>query len=208
MPWHTIRKGDWVLKLAVKHGFVSEQQIWDHAENSALRSEREDPNLLHPGDVLFIPPLSTETVSKQTEVRHRFKLKPTKTKFKVIVHDQNDEPLANEPYVLTIDSIEYQGSSDGSGLVEQEIPVNSQGGELRIGTFTIPVRLGHLSPIDTILGVQSRLHNLGYDCGPVNGLESSKLTDALKEFQRHEGIRESGQRDDATLAKLEELHGC
>ena len=51
---YVIRQGDYLAKLAHRFGFDA-GTVWGDPRNSELRSLRGDPNVLHPGDVLWIP---------------------------------------------------------------------------------------------------------------------------------------------------------
>jgi peptidoglycan hydrolase-like protein with peptidoglycan-binding domain len=55
---------------------------------------------------------------------------------------------------------------------------------------------------DFIGRVQERLHELGFDAGPVNGDFGSKTQAALAQFQLSVVLPASGQLDDPTLAAL------
>ena len=58
-------------------------------------------------------------------------------------------------------------------------------------------------PFDALIReVQEKLHQQGFDAGPVNGDLSGKAQAALAQFQIARGIPASGQLDDRTLAEL------
>ena len=46
--------GDTTTKLAFEHGLFPDT-LWNHPDNEDLRSKRDDPNVLYPGDKIFIP---------------------------------------------------------------------------------------------------------------------------------------------------------
>ena len=54
-----------------------------------------------------------------------------------------------------------------------------------------------------ITRVQEKLHQLGFDAGPVNGDFGSKTQAALAQFQLSRNVPASGQLDDATLFELD-----
>jgi peptidoglycan hydrolase-like protein with peptidoglycan-binding domain len=56
--------------------------------------------------------------------------------------------------------------------------------------------------------VQSRLHNLGYDVGPADGLDGQRTRVAVALFQRALGLEPSGDVDAQTRAALRSAHGC
>ena len=53
-----------------------------------------------------------------------------------------------------------------------------------------------------IKDVQQKLHDLGFDPGPVNGEFGTKTQAALAQFQLSQTVPASGALDDATLARL------
>ena len=50
--------------------------------------------------------------------------------------------------------------------------------------------------------MQEKLHQQGFDAGPLNGDFGSKTQAALAQFQLSQGLPASGQLDDGTLAAL------
>ncbi|MGQ0546388.1 MAG: peptidoglycan-binding domain-containing protein [Betaproteobacteria bacterium] len=64
---------------------------------------------------------------------------------------------------------------------------------------------GEVSPdlsADLVRELQRRLHEHGFDAGPVNGAFGEKTQAALVQFQLARPIPASGQLDDATMAAL------
>jgi peptidoglycan hydrolase-like protein with peptidoglycan-binding domain len=55
---------------------------------------------------------------------------------------------------------------------------------------------------DEASAIQSRLANLGFYHGPIDGKVGSGTESALKAFQAQHGLRASGQIDDDTLNAL------
>ena len=124
-----------------------------------------------------------------------------------------DRPRANVPYTLIIDGEQHTGQTDDDGRIEVPIPGNARGGRLILnpGTDeeeTIPLNLGHTSPISEICGVKERLANLGFPCGQTDDEETAELEAAVRAFQRKHGLEETGQADQTTRDRLRELHGC
>src|SRR5260370_36720170 len=52
---HTVTQGEHLSRIAKRYGFSDHRTIWDHARNAALKQEHQNPNVLFPGDQLFIP---------------------------------------------------------------------------------------------------------------------------------------------------------
>jgi N-acetylmuramoyl-L-alanine amidase len=51
---YTAGQGDSTTRIAFRNGFFW-KTVWEHPENSELKSKRKDPNILLPGDTVFIP---------------------------------------------------------------------------------------------------------------------------------------------------------
>lgn len=56
--------------------------------------------------------------------------------------------------------------------------------------------------VRTLHDVQQRLHDLGYDPGPVDGMAGPKTRAALGAFQKDRGLRPTGRMDSPTREAL------
>jgi len=206
MPKYTIDNGESIPSVAKDNGFFWET-LWNHAENSELKQKRKNPNILLAGDEVFVPELELKEESKPTEQRHKFKRKGDPVKFKLQLLMMG-EPRANEDYVLDIDGKLITGKTDGAGKLEQFVPGNAKGGRVLLGggKESYPVRIGHLDPVEEISGMQQRLNNLGFTCGPEDGELNDATKAALAAFQARYKLNATGEPDDPTKAKLKELH--
>jgi hypothetical protein len=206
MPTHVVSPGDTIVSIAEEYGFLS-STIWDHPQNAALKAKRKSPNILYPGDEVFIPEKELKYESRSTGAKHNFQVKgePNRLKLQLM---RMGKPRANEDYVLNIDGKITMGKTDGSGYIDQVIPRDARSGTLMLkgGKEKFPVRIGHLDPIDQITGVQQRLNNLGFNCGPEDGELNDRTRAALAAFQKKHKLTESGEPDAATKAKLGSLH--
>ena len=68
--------------------------------------------------------------------------------------------------------------------------------------------LGYVDPLAEINGVQARLNNLGFDCGPVDGVLNDQTREAIQGFQQKHNLKVTGEMDRPTLDKLEKVYGC
>ncbi len=200
---HVVQQGECVSSIAIKNGLFPDA-VWDHPENAKLKSERKDPNVLLPGDLVHVPDTVRKEEACATERRHRFRRKgvPAKLLVRLLI---DDEPLAHAEYQLLIgDAWHAEGTTDGDGLVEASIPPVAKEGRIVVEheeqTYVFPLALGTLDPIDTEDGVAKRLADLGYPVG-------EDLSEAVKQFQEAKGLNASGEIDAATRSAIEREFG-
>lgn len=205
---YIVREGDCLSSIARDSGHFWET-IWNDGGNTKLREIRKDPNVLLPGDKLTIPPIREKNENGETEMRHRFvrRGEPAKLRLKLMLEE--DQPRANQPYTLTIDGQQTEGTTDASGMIEVPIPPNAKNGVLVVGPdhTEFKLRLGTVDPISEISGVQDRLNNLGYNVGTPDGELNEPTRAAIKVFQKKHGLEPTGQPDQKTRSKLQEIHG-
>jgi hypothetical protein len=186
--------------------------VWNAPENDGLRRLRNNPNVLKPGDVLFIPERTLKTQSVPTDQTHRFIVKTDILKLRFVIHDFDNQPIPNLPTVLEVEGDPLERTTNSKGIIERPIPRTAQTGHLRIPKLglDLPLAIGHLDPATEESGWRARLINLGYFRGAVDDDDEAVrklLTWALEEFQCDFGLHVSGEADAATLAKLEAIHG-
>lgn len=202
-----VNLGDSIPSLALEYGFFW-KTLWNYGPNAALKTKRQNPNVLLPGDEVAMPDKTLKTVTKGVDNQHKFKRKgePSIIRMQLI---QDEEPRANEPYVLNIDKgrIKRQGSTDANGVLEEGIPGDAHCAELVLknGKEIYQLAIGNLNPIDEISGVQQRLNNLCMQAGAEDGEMNDQLRDAIKRFQSENLLPVTGEIDTALKAKLQEL---
>ena len=195
---------DSILSIAKSHGFFW-KTIWNHGRNAKLKQLRKEPEILMPGDEVYVPKVDPKKVSKPNEARHKFKLKGEQAKFKIQLK-QLGEPRKGEDYILVIDGTITTGKTDGDGWIKCDIPNDAVGGEIKLqgGKEVISISIGHLDPADEPSGVRQRLENLGF---AVSDGEDEKMPEqALKDFQEKHELKVTGEFDGPTKAKLQEKH--
>lgn len=252
MPEHTVAKGECLYSIAERFGF-SYQSLWNLPENEELRAKRKDPNVLFPGDKVFVPEPRARRESASTDARHRFRRKDVPEVMRVILEDHHGRPFSDVEYRAVFDTLdEHTGTVPPDGLVEHKIPTGARSCEIMINvpveappsgqgetieatgvfaddervdgmadsasddnddepeatteSYVYNVMLGYLDPVTEPTGVQQRLANLGYDCGPDDGVIGSRTKSALKEFQKQQGLPCTGEVDSDTRATLERVH--
>ena len=211
MPEYIVKHGDCIEKIAEKFGFFWET-LWDDPHNAELKKKREDPNVMFPRDVVFVPEKRVKEESKATEQQHRFRKKGVPSMLRLCLLE-DDEPRANEPYILKVDAELFSGTTDAQGKIKHSIPPSARQGKLIVEhpdeehreEYTLD--LGGLDPISELTGVQARLNNLSFDCGEVDGKMGPRTRAALKRFQEKHDLPATGQLDEETREKLRKVHG-
>jgi hypothetical protein len=237
MPFeHKVVQGDCISSIAEAQGFFPDT-IWNDPGNSDLKQQRKSPDILCPDDIVVVPDLEERNESAGTETRHRFRRKgvPAILKLQVLREAEQepvamgtgssrdeseyeapdyepfkreDEPVRDAEYFFTAEDVEQKGCTDGEGKLEVTIPPGAQTGRLRVvpesgDEIVLELQLGSMDPIDTETGIQSRLCNLGFACE----LGGDTRASALRLFQEKYGLSVTGEPDDDSLNKLEEIHG-
>ena len=219
MPYHTVVQGEYLSEIAKRYGFGSYKTIWDHPENAALKKQRENPNVIFPGDRLFIPDKASKQVSGDTTQLHRFVLNGEKLKLRLVLEDLYEKPIADAQCELRIDNESFSLKTDGHGKIEKDIKPGAHKGMLTIKDpqtpikdIQLPIQIGHLDPVDEVSGQKARLNNLGYFAGPFDGKSEAEnkalFLSAVEEFQCDHALAVDGKCGPATQAKLKQVHGC
>jgi N-acetylmuramoyl-L-alanine amidase len=205
---YEVQSGDCLSSIAFEHGFFW-KTLWELGENADLKQARKNPDILLPGDLVTVPPIRIKKVTGATNQRHRLQLKgvPAKLRLRFL---ESGEPLAGEPYVIRIDGDECSGDLDDDGRLTESIRPNARVAEIRVGPSNewIRIPLGTVDPVGTIFGVQGRLRNLGFPCGPIDGIFGPKTSSALRRFQKAYDLDVTGKPDSDTRDKLTEIYGC
>ncbi len=203
---YTVKQGDCIFSIAVEHGFFADT-IWNDPNNKELKEKREDPNVLMPGDVVFVRDKQLKEVGEPTNNVYKFKCKNT-PKLLSIQLKYIDTPLKNMNYTITIDGQEKKGKTDGEGWLKQTISPNA-----KIAKLTLPdgteydLKLGSLDPADEITGIQGRLQSLGLYEGSLNGQMNDETKNALRSFQLINDLDESSEADKKTKDLLMQMTG-
>jgi hypothetical protein len=205
-----VRQGDCISSIAKRHGHLWET-IWDEPANAELRQVRQNPNVLLPDDRVTIPPNRPKSEQGAAEMRHRFRKKGQPETYQVRVL-REDKPRGNEPYELDVDGKKYSGVTDADGNIVVAIAPDANYATLTVGTGeneqTFHSQLGEINPLEEVSGVQQRLNNLGFECGPADGELGDETRDALRIYQKKRDLPVTGEPDEATRRKLQDEYGC
>jgi hypothetical protein len=204
---HTVKQGEHICRIAAQYGFTNYRALWNHPKNSELVNKRKNPDVLYPGDQVFIPDKRDKTETVPTEKIHNFRLLATPLKLRIVIKDFDNEAIKDTDCELEIEGVKFKLKSNAEGLIEHAIPYTAENGKLRIDALSveIPVKVGFLDPVDEESGLKGRLINLGYYNGEEDPL---RIRYAIEEFQCDRGIKPiTGEFDAATKAKLKQEHG-
>lgn len=211
---HRVVAGETLQRIASRHGFNDWKKVWFHQNNDEFRRRRPNPDILQPGDDIFIPDPPAEEL--RTGRRHRFIARRSVTTLRLRLEIGNDNPesLAGARFRLDIGGTLVEGSCDMTGSIEAEIPCTEEEGTLTIWleddgdeTWEIDLRIGHLDPLETTEGIQARLNNLGYHCGDHDGVLGERTDRALLRFRDDHGIRADSSTDPAVIEHLGATYG-
>lgn len=205
---YIVKQGDCISSIAFKYGLFPDT-IWNDSKNSKLKQDRKDPNVLLPGDEVYIREKEEKEESCESEKKHRFKRKGVPERLRLQFMDEEGKGRANEAYVLDIDGELSDSKTDKDGKVEIWIPPNAKKGKItfRDSGEEYELQLGELDPVTEVTGVQARLGNLGFYEGQVDGKMSEELENAIRYFQEKKGLDPTGKLDEPFRQKLENVYG-
>lgn len=206
MKPYVVKQGEYLEKIAHAMSFDPDQ-VWNDPKNAELKKQR-DPNMLHPGDILYVPDRKRKWLPLKVGAENLYVASVPATTVHLSFKHLN-KPRANEPYVIHGMGEPEEGTTDGDGALEVRVPVHVR--EIQV-TFpqsyvTYAVHIGDMDPIDEPSGVRKRLQHLGFY--PADGAADLDVADAqgIRAYQRARGLPETGTLDDATKASLLEDHG-
>ena len=207
MKEYVVREGDTISSIAYRNGLFW-RSVWDYPDNNHLKNMHRDPEILFPGDIVYIPDKKIRIEDCETGSRHSFRRIDIPEKLHLQFLEDN-EPRANEDYVLNIDGVLKEGVLDDDGFLDEDILPSANLIKIRLGEDEeyISLKLGTVEPIDVVAGVQNRLNNLGYFAGAIDNILGEKTISALKRFQKDMDLKITGKPDQETKDKLLEADG-
>jgi N-acetylmuramoyl-L-alanine amidase len=218
MPFHVVEQGECLSTIAARFRAGPWQAIFDHPSNADLKERRPNPNILLPGDRVFVPePRPDKYVSRPTGRTHEFKVRASLTPVRVLLKDRDGEPFAGKKYAVLTGTQEFTGETGADGALEVKVPVHVRrlllrawlhgGDDPEDPDIEYELQVGHLDPVESVSGVQARLQNLGYRCEATGALDDETLA-AIRQFRSEHGLSPEGEEpiDGALRGKLVHLH--
>ena len=228
MPIYTVEQGDYLQKIASSHGFNDYKEIYKHPENSEFRKKRPDPNIIFPGDEIYIPE-NSECRQYKSNQSYVIKVKKKSFLFKMQLKASLNKILSIVKYEISTDGgaqntyAKQYSSADrhtqsllSKGIIEEEILLKEETAVIKIWlkeengdeSFSFDVKFGHLDPPEEVTGIQSRLHSLGFYGGRIDGDIGEKTRSALCRFQKENSIDVTGEPDGQTIKMIKKHYSC
>lgn len=203
-----VRAGEHLAAIAAAAGFASDRTIWDHPENAGLAALRANPQLLAPGDVLFVPDAIEGSVKRPHDAVHSFTLRTTKLELRVRIRDFKGRTIPDWPALVATEGL--RGAPFAAADDVEVLPIDRATNHVEVPLTAEPLalRVGFLDPTDEDLGVRARLANLGYLISDPGGDASDdEMELAVEEFQADNALPPTGVLDDETRAQLVDAFG-
>ena len=127
---HIVQPGEHLVQIARKHGFTNTDAIWNAPENAQLKKERENPNVLNPGDKLVIPDKEFKELDKATGKRHTFELRDQRLMLRVALHGLRNVPLSGHEGTMVVESDSKDFKTEDDGMIERDIAPDARSGTL------------------------------------------------------------------------------
>ena len=214
-----IKQGEYLAKLAEQVGFDADK-VWNDDSNKPLRDTKREPNVLQPGDTLYVPGADERRYLKvNVGEENVVEANSSSTTLGLIVCDARGATIANskvECRGLPAHGAALPKQTDGDGKLELVVPhtVSEFAVDLPENRISLIVHVAHMDPITEASGLQKRLEHLGYGSSMLcrlaavrNGDASLWLRMQVAAFQLDQGLNITGEADHATRDKLVELHG-
>jgi N-acetylmuramoyl-L-alanine amidase len=211
---HTVKQGESLLSIAYEYNFNDWKSIYNHPKNKELRIKRPEPQILAPGDKIFIPSKnSASSLSARAHKKQTFKKGELEAFIRINLKNIQNEPYKNLNYKLEVRGKKEEGKTDNNGQLQMRIHPKIQKGKLILWDDKNPdkklvwiLKIGHMDPDDRISGIQGRLNNLGFYTGPIDGRLNDKMIEELKTFQKKNNLQPSGELDEQTKNKIKSLY--
>lgn len=210
-PWepYIVKQGDHLAKIAFLRG-CDPDAIWSNPKNDTLAKKRKTGAMLHPGDILFVPPDpgGAKDVTKGTNNRYTATVPTVPIAVRLVLDPRGSRKASNQPFkVVGAGKKPVEGTTDDDGTARFEVPVLVREVVVHYPKLGIemPVHIGSLDPIEEKSGQKQRLQNLGYL--PVGReISDAELASGLARFQRAQGIPVDGRAGPDTLDALARAH--
>jgi len=213
---HEVKQGECIASIAARLGLLPET-LWEASENAELRGKRGTGYVLFPGDRLHVPAPRRRDVDVLAGQSVQLRRKGIPEVLKLRFQNEDGLPHRDLTYMLALEvatgapPANVTGVLGADGMLVEGIPPDATLATVTLDpdglAQTFEFALGHMDPITEVSGVQGRLNNLGFPCGPVDGDCGEKTRAAIAAFGAAHGLKETGDpRDPAFLRTLGAAH--
>jgi hypothetical protein len=189
---YIIKQGDYLAKVAFRFGF-DPGEVWNDPKNAGLKAQR-DPNILAPGDVLFIPGRRRPAPAPlELGGDNHFACDVPEVPIRIRLVDERGAPHAGKACTVEGLGEPLHIAADGDGGVSVSVPVTTRSVFVTIDDlgFRFEAAVGYLDPIGETSGRGTRLDNLGFlldpDAADADQDREAHLAAALSAFQAAHG---------------------
>lgn len=205
MQSYVIRPGDYLSALAHRFNFDA-NAVWNSPKNAKLRELRGNPEVLHPGDLIYFEAGAPKTLAFKAATTNVYTVAIPQITVRLKLVDADGMPLGGKAFFLNGDTVSA-GTTTADGLLETKVPFRTRDLVVTLeGCETVyQFRIGHLDPVDTVSGQRQRLAGLGYLADAR--ADADTVRDAIERFQQTHGLTRTGAIDDATRKALTKAYG-
>ena len=205
---YVVQQGDHAIKVAFRFG-LTKDALWANPKNAALAEQRKKGDLLHPGDILYVPAAPPDPLPLTSGGPNKFSAVVPTVPVKLELGSPS-RSLGGQPFEVhgLADRAEpLRGTTTGTGCVEIEVPVWVREVTVKLpkAGLVVPLHVGDLDPIEEPSGVAQRLRNLGF-MPDGHELDPAQLTAGVRAFQAAHGLEATGELTADTQKALLDQH--
>jgi LysM repeat protein len=160
---YVIKQGDYLAALAYQLGFDADT-VWNDPANADLVKLRQNPNILFPSDILYIPEQVDKDPAAQSLKSGTTNTFVTNRPTVKITVQFADAAFASLPFTVQ-ELPNLTGLRTGAdGTATFSVPVSLAMATVVFSsrTATFACQIGNVDPLGTLSGTFQRLQNLGY----------------------------------------------
>lgn len=219
---YVVRSGDYLSSIARNFG-TTPDAIWSDPANADLKKKRRNPEILAPGDVLFLRRVKPKWLSVTVGSTNSFTGKVPTAQVQVVLRDSAGTPLANKNVTTSPKLGDDPLSTDGSGLLTLVVPLTLRTISVVVADSgpRFDIRVGGLDPHDTPSGLLSRLRQLGHVAHEDHAIGRRSwlmpharavgqlaLARGIESFQRANDREVTGEPSADLHDAVRQAHGC
>lgn len=220
MEPYVIRQGDSLATLSRRDDFDIDK-VWRDPTNEELREVRDDPMVLAPLDIVYLPePSVPEMMSLQSGTDNLFEAASVPPLYaRLCLVDDSGAPLASQTCIIAADTGSPQNAvTDEGGCLDLEVPYGVATVRISLPDSDVDLvaQVAHLDPVVEATGLQQRLAALGLlpnlpaisDYNIAETVAGEYRNAAIQVFQQQHGLEPTGVLDDATRGTIQDAHGA